>query len=122
MKTKLMLTCAALCAAPALHAQALDARVAGVGSGTVTVTYPSRSGVCGDGHNMIRLGDNIVSSTSFYGRGSLEAGAVCNVGPAHAELTIVNGAITAVRPFVGGAVTGRDLGAVDAADAAQLFL
>jgi HEAT repeat protein len=107
----------------ALPAQPLAARVAGVRAGTAQFTYASRSGVCGDGRDVVayRRALFVWPSMESYGHWS---GVRCSPGPMRAVLTVRDGRVTAVRAHVGGAGAAgvADLGAVPAREAAAYLL
>jgi HEAT repeat protein len=113
--------------AAALHAQSIARRVAAVPDGVVWLAYPTRSGVCGDGRDVVALGGTlyVYPNVETHGRWS---GVRCEHGDAHVALTVRGGAVDAVRVRVGagagsagGGVT-NDLGTVPAADAADYLL
>jgi len=112
----------ALAAAPLL-AQGIAERVAAA-NGPVRLTYASRSGVCGDGRDVVARG------RVLYVRGSMESygrwsGVDCVAGPVRVTLTTRDRAVSDVRVRVGAATSaaeGADLGEVPAAAAADFFL
>lgn len=111
----------ALVAAP-LAGQGIAQRVAAA-SGTVRFSYASRSGVCGDGRDIVARGRVLYvhGSMESYGRWS---GVDCVPGPVRVTLTARDGAASDLRVRVGGSggPEGTDLGAVSAVAAADYFL
>ncbi|HKG91236.1 MAG TPA: hypothetical protein VKA84_05070 [Gemmatimonadaceae bacterium] len=125
-----LLTAAALCltAIPAA-AQSIASRVAKAPDGVVQMRFAGRSGVCGDGRNVVAYGRALFVHPTMesYGRWS---GVNCAPGPVRVVLTVRGGEVTALRTHVGGELasalaTGReatDLGTVEPADAAAYLL
>jgi hypothetical protein len=112
----------ALAAAP-LAAQGIADRVAAA-NGTVRFSYASRSGVCGDGRDVVALGRVLYvhGSMESYGRWS---GVDCVPGPVRVTLTSRGRTVSDLRVRVGtarAAAEGTDLGTVSAAAAADYFL
>lgn len=119
---------AALVAAGAgtAEAQSIASRVAAAGNGEVRMTYATRSGVCGDGHDGVSV-DGI-----FYMNRSMESygrwdGTRCEPGPARVALRVGAPGAELIRVYVGGSwgsASGpvTDLGTVSAPEAARYFL
>lgn len=113
-------TAALLClaaAAPPLAAQTFGARVEAIRDGTVRFEYPPRPGVCGNGD-----GVSINRQSDAYSWGNR----VCETGPVHVSISRLDGQTITVRKRVGGHVGAasdeKDLGDVDAAEAARYLL
>jgi HEAT repeat protein len=112
-------------AAPVLtvQSQPLARRVSDVRDGEVRLAYAPRSGVCGDGREVIVYGSWFYVSPSIEGRG--HSNVRCIDGPARVTLTLAGGAVTAVRTSVGGSwrsgSRATDLGLVPAAEAGTYF-
>ena len=122
LRRPLLVLAAAALAAPAA-AQSLDGRVAALPDGVAEVRFPARSGVCGDGDDMITLGEHHFGrSGSWTGGTNLR----CVPGPVRARLTIRDRRIVAVRASVGEgarrAAPDRELGEVSAREGADFFL
>lgn len=115
MRTTLLLLAGILSATPAVAAQSLGARVDRVREGTVRFSFPSRPGVCGDGHRNI--------SVRREARGEWDSG--CEEGPVRIALDRTGGRTTSLRTYVGGS-WGRnpatDLGMVPSTDATAWLL
>lgn len=98
-----------------LAAQTLQQRIAAAGSGTVHLSYPARSGVCGEGPNRISTDER---------NGEWEGD--CESQPVRVALTLQERRVVALRTYVGGrwrAGSGAiDLGTVRPQDAAAYFL
>ncbi len=107
------------------QAGSLAQRVAAVRDGEVRFSYPTRSGVCGDGKKMIGFGRmmSIHPDMEGYGRWNETR---CMPGPARIAVTLRGGEMVALRPYVGGSwdasSSARDLGTVGAAEAADYLL
>lgn len=120
-----LIALAALASATAAGAQPLAARIAAVRDGTVRLTYAARSGVCGDGRDVVRDGANTytLESMSTFRNAELSR---CEFGPVRAEIERVDGGTRRIRLHVGGrwdAASGvTDLGVVAAPDAARWFI
>ncbi len=84
-------------AAHAAGAQQLAARIAATRDGTVRFTYAARSGVCGDGRDVVRIGDvtYVSDGEQTYRGSSMER---CDFGAVRAE--IVRSGIYARPPGV----------------------
>ena len=97
----------------ALGAQSLESRVLRVGDGTVRMSYPARSGVCGNGTNFsIRDGD----SDWEYD---------CGPQAVRVALRVQGRRVIQVRTYVGGRwrpAGATDIGTVRPQDAARFFL
>jgi HEAT repeat protein len=108
----------------ALEAQPLARRIADVRNGEVRIAYVPRSGVCGDGRDVIVYGDWFYVAPSVEGHGRTNAR--CLEGPVRVTVTVASGAVTGVHTSVGGRWrdSGRvtDLGLVPAAEAGVYFL
>lgn len=125
MRVRCLITLAALASATAAGAQPLAARIAAVRDGTVRLTYAARSGVCGDGRDVVRDGDNTytLESLSTFRNAELSH---CEFGPVRAEIVRADGGTDRIRLHVGGrwdAASGvTDLGVVSAPEAARWFI
>lgn len=112
-------------AAHAAGAQQLAARIAATRDGTVRFTYAARSGVCGDGRDVIRIGDvtYVTDAEQTYRGASMNR---CDFGAVRAEILRSAGQTDRIRLHVGGqwdALAGAtDLGTVAAPEAARWFL
>lgn len=112
-------------AAQAAGAQQLATRIAATRDGTVRFTYAARSGVCGDGRDVLRIGDvTYVGSDNTTFRGS--SFDRCDFGPIRAEIVRSGGETDRIRLHVGGrwdsATDATDIGTVSAPEAARWFL
>ena len=89
--------------ATTLGAQSLASRV-NQADGAVQVIYPSRPGVCGDGTTFI---SNVLGHSRYFTNGSVSSGQRydldprCEHGPARVVATVVTGAPTRLRAYVG---------------------
>lgn len=106
--------------------RAIAGRVAAAPDGEVRMTYASRADACGDGRDMVAIGNSFQRSGrgTSYGRWS---GTPCARGPARVALTVRDRRVVSVRPHVGGAwprgdAATVDLGQVPAAEAAAYLL
>jgi hypothetical protein len=125
MRRQACLTVAALAlaAAPVTAQQRpLAARVAAVRDGMAEFRFPSRAGVCGDGHSFIRVGEHMTvgnTSEGMYNR-------PCVPGPVRIVVSLANGTITRVKGYVGPepAQSGGtiDLGTTTAAEGSNFLL
>lgn len=112
-------------AAQAAGAQQLAARIAATRDGTVRFTYAARSGVCGDGRDVIRVGNvtYVSDGDQTYRGASVDR---CDFGPVRAEIQRSGGETERVRLHVGGrwnaSSDATDLGTVSAPEAARWFL
>ncbi len=109
-----------------LHAQSIATRVAATQNGTVEMAIPARSGVCGDGKDIVGYRRTLYIWPSIETHGSW-SGVNCAPGSIRARLTLKGGAITAIRTHVGegkASTSGAtvNLGAVPADEAAEYFL
>lgn len=112
--------CATLCATPALDAQTLAQRVAAVRNGTVRVSFAARPDVCGNGRG------NISTRRTGVRAHDDEWTDECEPGPVRLAIDVADGAVIAVRTYVGGhfkSTTGAtDLGTVSVRDAVDWLL
>ena len=104
----------------------IGARVAAAPDGEVRMTYAARARACGDGNDVVAIGQalNVYSSMESYGRWS---GVTCVPGPARVSITVRDHQVVGIRTRIGGswrtgdgAVT--DLGRVPAREAAAYFM
>ena len=100
-------------------------QVARAPDGIVRVQYASRAGACGDGQDVIGLGQAIFmeSMQSYGGHWTADR---CRPGPVRVALSVTGGRVTQLKTYVGGgwsAAPGRvtDLGTVPSAEAATYF-
>ncbi|HSM17441.1 MAG TPA: HEAT repeat domain-containing protein [Gemmatimonadales bacterium] len=110
-----IVTLAGLMTVHAAAAQSLAERIGAVRDGRVRLSYPTRPGVCGSGHNI-----SMSRSTEHWEPD-------CEPGPARVMLTFRRGELVGVDTYVGGRwkASGEaivDLGAVRAPDAASYLL
>lgn len=114
MASALVVTAAATSAA----AQTIASRVDAVRDGTVQMTFPTRPGVCSDGHGSmwIRDGDAFSGNRNY----------ACVAGPVRVSLGRTDGQTISIRSCVACRTTGMSdgvsLGDVPAADAAHYLL
>jgi HEAT repeat protein len=108
------------------YAQTLAQRIAAAGDAEVRMTYPTRSGVCGDGDDAVAFGEALYIHPSMesYGRWS---GVKCQPGDARVSLAVRGGEVEVVRTRVGGSWRESrsrvvDLGRVSAVEASEYFL
>jgi HEAT repeat protein len=104
----------------------LASRISAAPDGEVRMTYASRPKACGDGKDVVAVGQalNVYSSMESYGRWS---GVTCVHGLARVSVTVRGHEVVGVRTRVGGAWkadpgVSLDLGVVPARDAAAYFL
>jgi HEAT repeat protein len=95
--------------------------------GAVVVRFATRAAACGDGRDLIALGDRLTTGSSYVSFGGARWGRQsCLRGPARVTLTVRGGAVTDVRVSVGApaaaAGAARDLGVVGAPEAAAYFV
>jgi HEAT repeat protein len=124
----------ALALAHAVHSHSLHAqsgssiarRVAQAPDGEMRMTYASRPSACGDGRDVVAIGDNFMTNRSMqsYGRWSNMR---CVPGPARVSLTVRGHEVVELRTFIGGSWPANvervtDLGRVPAPEAANYFL
>ena len=133
-RTLLALLACSLVAPAAVRAQSLADRVSRARDGTVVFTYVSRDEVCGDGRGLIAepsVGggitiysqDGSTTMTGPYGR--MTGQDRCLRGPARVVLTVEDGRVIDLRPYVGPVATtehATDLGTVSASEAARWLL
>lgn len=100
-------------------AQSLGARIAAAGDAPVTFEYTPRAGVCGDGDQLVRLGDG-----SYMRNSPANPMVECTPGPVQVRLTTRDGVAERAQLWVGPVRdrNARDLGAVPAAEAAAWLL
>ena len=109
---------------PGLAQSTLAQRVSRAPDGVVHVRFAARPGTCGDGRDLIGFRKALFAE-SFQSIGNWDA-PNCRPGPMRVELSVVNGTVTRVKPYVGGdwpRTSGRvtDLGSVTSAEAASYF-
>jgi hypothetical protein len=106
-------------------AQSLAERVRGAGEATLQLRFASRSGVCGDGRDMISTGGN------SYMRGGWSSGddsnwrKFCAPGPVRVVMWTSHGSVNRLHVSIGGTdTTGgvHDLGTVPAHEASEYLL
>lgn len=87
-------------------------RVASAPDGEVRMTFASRSDACGDGRDVVAIGQSFFASTNMesYGRWS---GVTCRPGPARVSLTVRDREVVGVRSHVGGGWARSDASVVD---------
>ena len=100
----------------------LAARVVAVRDGMAEFRFPSRSGVCGDGHSFIRVGEHMTVgnfSEGMYGR-------ACVPGPVRIVVSLANGTVSRVKGYVGPEPAPSsgivDLGTTTAAEGSSYLL
>jgi hypothetical protein len=125
MRRRAYLTVAALAlaAAPAAAQQRpLSDRVAAVRNGMVQFRFPSRSGVCGDGHSYVRVGPH--TTVGSFSEHMFER--PCIPGPVRIVINLANGTVTRVKGYVGpepAQSTGIvDLGTTTASEGSSYLL
>ncbi|MEO8200451.1 MAG: HEAT repeat domain-containing protein [Gemmatimonadota bacterium] len=96
MKTATLLLGISLMAGNLASAQTLSSRIGDTKDGLVRFTYAARPGVCGDGGNSIRTGDN-----NYIRNGNSEGNCPCEYGPVRVTLTLSQGTVTRMRVGVG---------------------
>jgi HEAT repeat protein len=110
----------------ALGAQSLARRIDDVRDGTVQLTYAARSGLCGDGRDVIRTGAVLVVLPSMFGYGHSDNMEPCFAGPVRVAIGRSHGETVSYRVHVGGRWTAgedaTDLGVVSAPEAARYLL
>ena len=125
MTRRLLSGMAALVAAAPLHGQPLGARVAQAPDGVVRMEVASRSGVCGDGRDVIGYRDALFAR-NFQSIGGRWSGTRCVPGPLRISLTVAGGEVRDLRTHVGGdwlptGASVTDLGVVPPAEASAFF-
>jgi HEAT repeat protein len=95
--------------------------------GAAVVRFATRAAACGDGRDLIALGDRLTVGSSYVSFGGARWGRQsCLHGPARVTLTVRGGAVSDVRVSVGApaaaAGAARDLGVVGAPAAAAYFI
>lgn len=131
MKTHpMLLGLALIAAAPCVHAQSLEARIASV-RGNVGFEFATRRNVCGNGASILISNDTSpgwqtrsTRSGTHIGRTTAGEAWRCDEGPARAVLTRAGTAITGVIVTVGGDQprAGTEIGAISAAEASRYLL
>lgn len=109
-----------------LAAQGIAERMAGVGNGTVELSYTTRPGVCGDGDGMLNMGGGHIRMSRNDAIDS-DWRAMCEPGPARVRLELRGGEPVAAELRVGPRARSLpaptlDLGRVPAPAAASYFL
>lgn len=117
---------AALFAPTVSGAQSIASRVTAIQNGSVEMTIPSRSGVCGDDKDILGYRRTLYIWPSIESHGTW-SGVNCVPGPLRVRLTLNGGAITAIRTHAGDGRKASskatvNLGAVPAVEAAEYFL
>ncbi len=121
---------ATLACASDVAGQSIASRVAGVGNGSVRMTFAVRPGICGSG-NMIRVGASTTQWDSdragVRSSQDVEWDSDCSLGPARVVIERRQSETVALRYYVGGrwrpAGPGVvDLGVVRAQDAAEFLV
>jgi hypothetical protein len=130
MRTPLALAIALATALAALAAsapaQSVADRVAAARDGSAELRFPSRSGVCGDGEDVVAFRESIFIGRGVESHGGWH-GVDCAPGPVRVRLTIRGGRVAGIRTAVGEG-RGRadapdtDLGVVDAREASTWLL
>ena len=130
--SRVLLLAAAAITGIGAHAggQTLAQRIARAPDGTIRLAFASRDGVCGNGRDVVRIGNQIYvgsSTTFFMGRGSFDARGEreCLTGDVHVTLTKSRGEIVGVKTIIARearATDGTNLGMVSAPEAAKYFL
>lgn len=125
MRRRTCLTVAALLIAAAptgAQQRPLADRVAAVRNGMVEFRFPSRSGVCGDGHSFVRVGEHMTVgsvSDNMFDR-------PCIPGPVRVVVNLANGTVTRVKGYVGPEPTVNtgitDLGTTTSAEGSSYLL
>jgi hypothetical protein len=103
------------------NSQSLANRIAAAGDRTVQFSYPTRTGVCGDGRSYISTGPG-----NFYGSFNSNNTDQCQPGPARVVIDVADRNVVALRTYVGPAATAdasvSNLGTVTASEAADYLL
>ena len=125
-----LLLLSTILAAPA-SAQSLPQRVAALKNGTALFAYPTRTGVCGNGHAIFvddpesPDGHLVYSANEMHTGWTMSLTGGCDAGPAIVRLTLRDMRVVALRPTVGGdepRTADQDLGRQTGADAAAYLL
>lgn len=111
-------------------AQTLAQRIARAPDGTIRLAFASRAEVCGNGKDVVRVGNQIFvgsSTTVFMGRGSLDARGYreCLPGDVHVTMTKSGGEVVGVKTIIAReakTTDGTNLGIVSQPEAARYFL
>lgn len=114
----ILTTCCALAIAAPVSAQSLAERVERAAAGrTVMFAFEAKPGVCGDGENVVNVGDSDVRYTDLSdgrraivtSRGThLTRSGRCDFGPVRIELTRSGGEIARMKARVGATDTPHD--------------
>ncbi len=104
----------------------IAARVAGVQTGTVRMSFAAREGVCGDGWSWYRSRSNGVSGSFYNYNGGKDVEPPCQRGPVRLVVNRDQGQTREIRMYVGGTwktdQSATDLGTVSAAEAGRWLL
>ena len=117
---------AVITAAPVgANAQSLASRVAQAPDGVVRVQFDSRTGVCGNGRDVVGY-RNAIFARNFQSIGGHWSDARCVAGPLRVTLIVADRQVTQVRTQVGGAWPATDarvtdLGVVPPQEASAYF-
>ncbi|MBC7790080.1 MAG: HEAT repeat domain-containing protein [Anaerolineae bacterium] len=116
----------ALAAPSVAGAQTIASRVAAIQNGTVEMSIPAKSGVCGDDRDIVGFRRTLYIWPSLETHGTW-SGVNCVPGNLRVRLTLKGGSITTIRTHVGDGKRSNskataDLGVVPAAEAADYFL
>jgi len=117
-------TTVAAISTPVLAQNSLAHRISTAPDGVVHVQFAARPGTCGDGRDLIGFRKALFAE-SFQSIGNWDA-PNCRPGPMRVALSVVKGAVTRVKTYVGGdwpRTSDRvtDLGSVSSAEAASYF-
>lgn len=106
-------------------AQSLAERVSRAGEATVQLRFASRSGVCGDGRDMISTGGHSYMRGGWSSGGDSNWRKFCAPGPVRVVMWTSHGDVTRLRVSIGGndSTAGvHDLGTVPAHEASEYLL
>lgn len=108
-----------------LAGQSVASRVSQAPTGEVRMEVDSRTGVCGDGRDVVGY-RNAIFARNFQSIGGHWTSSRCVPGPLRVSLTVADGQVRQLRTQVGGnwpAADGRvtDLGSVPPAEASAYF-